>query len=150
MSTNYLKAVFWDYPELCDPKVLRSRLMEARSGNDHRTLEWIMARFPPTCLGHTERTGSPCNPFFYDRWNNAGRILSPPSDLQRSGFLFHTLSRPGRHRLQPEKGFQEGPVSYSVHFRLLLLLDKRTKVDIIFDSLSAVERRPLVGLETGR
>jgi hypothetical protein len=45
MSTNYLKAVFWDYPELCDPEVVEKRLKEARSKNDRKTLEWIMARF---------------------------------------------------------------------------------------------------------
>jgi hypothetical protein len=45
MSTNYLKAVFWDYPELCDPKAVELKLKEARSKNDRKTLEWIMARF---------------------------------------------------------------------------------------------------------
>ena len=45
MSTNYLKAVFWDYPELCDRKALEKRLEEARSKNDRKTLQWIMARF---------------------------------------------------------------------------------------------------------
>ena len=45
MSTNYLKAVFWDYPELCDPKAVEMSLKEARSKNDRKTLEWLMARF---------------------------------------------------------------------------------------------------------
>ena len=45
MSTNYLKAVFWDYPELCDPMAVELKLKEAWSKNDHKTLEWIMARF---------------------------------------------------------------------------------------------------------
>jgi hypothetical protein len=40
-----LKAVFWDYPELCDPEAVTRRLEEARFTNDSRTLEWIMARF---------------------------------------------------------------------------------------------------------
>ena len=45
MSTNYLKAVFWDYPDLSDPKAVELKLKEARSKNDRKTLEWIMARF---------------------------------------------------------------------------------------------------------
>ena len=45
MSINYLKAVFWDYPELCDRKVVEKRLEQARKKNDRETLEWIMARF---------------------------------------------------------------------------------------------------------
>ena len=45
MSENYLKAVFWDYPELCDPDTVRNKLEEVRSVNDQETLEWIMARF---------------------------------------------------------------------------------------------------------
>ena len=40
-----MKAVFWDYPELCDPEAVTRRLEEARFTNDSRTLEWIMARF---------------------------------------------------------------------------------------------------------
>jgi hypothetical protein len=45
MSTNYLKTVFWDYPGLCDPEAVEKRHKEARSKNDSKTLEWIMARF---------------------------------------------------------------------------------------------------------
>ncbi len=45
MSTNYLKAVFWDYPELCDPKAVEEKLQEARSKHDRKSYEWIMARF---------------------------------------------------------------------------------------------------------
>jgi hypothetical protein len=53
MSTNYLKAVFWDYPELCDPEAVRRRLKQARSKDDRRTLEWIMARFLEV-YGHSD------------------------------------------------------------------------------------------------
>ena len=44
-SGHYLKAVFWDYPALCDPDAVRKRLEEARSTDDRKTIEWIMARF---------------------------------------------------------------------------------------------------------
>jgi len=42
---NYLKAVFWDYPHLCDPKGIEKALNEARLQNDDATVDWIMARF---------------------------------------------------------------------------------------------------------
>ena len=45
MSRNYLKAVFWDYPQLCNPEVIRKTLNEARQRNDNKTVYWIMARF---------------------------------------------------------------------------------------------------------
>ena len=45
MTTNYLKAVFWDYPELCNPQAIERKLREARFNNDRKTLTWIMARF---------------------------------------------------------------------------------------------------------
>jgi hypothetical protein len=45
MTSNYLKAVFWDYPELCDPEAVERRLREARAKNDRETVRWIMARF---------------------------------------------------------------------------------------------------------
>jgi hypothetical protein len=45
MTTNYLKAVFWDYPELCNPEAIEKKLREARSKNDSKTFTWIMARF---------------------------------------------------------------------------------------------------------
>ncbi len=45
MPTNYLKAVFWDYPELCDQKAIEKALNEARMTGDNKTLHWIMARF---------------------------------------------------------------------------------------------------------
>jgi hypothetical protein len=45
MTTNYLKAVFWDYPELCNREAVEKKLREARSNNDKKTLTWIMARF---------------------------------------------------------------------------------------------------------
>jgi hypothetical protein len=45
MTTNYLKAVFWDYPELCNPEAIEKKVREARSSNDRKTLTWIMGRF---------------------------------------------------------------------------------------------------------
>ncbi len=45
MAKNYLKAVFWDYPELCDPDAIAGMLKQARKNSDTRTLEWLMARF---------------------------------------------------------------------------------------------------------
>ena len=45
MSKNYLKAVFWDYPHLCDPESIEKALSEARQQNDNKTVYWIMARF---------------------------------------------------------------------------------------------------------
>ena len=42
---NYLKAVFWDYPALCDPESIRRVLNEAGRKNDKKTVCWIMARF---------------------------------------------------------------------------------------------------------
>ena len=45
MSKNYLKAVFWDYPELCDPDAIREALERAREISDTRTLQWLLARF---------------------------------------------------------------------------------------------------------
>ena len=45
MSINNLKAVFWDYPELCDPETLRKTLNESRLSNDDKIVHWIMARF---------------------------------------------------------------------------------------------------------
>ncbi|MEA3223224.1 MAG: hypothetical protein U9P49_08690 [Thermodesulfobacteriota bacterium] len=45
MRQNYLKAVFWDYPDLCDPEGIHQVLDEARCENDKKTIYWIMARF---------------------------------------------------------------------------------------------------------
>ena len=45
MMRNYLKAVFWDYPALCDPESIRRLLNEAGRKNDKKTVYWIMARF---------------------------------------------------------------------------------------------------------
>ena len=45
MSDNYLKAVFWDYPDLCDPDNVRKALKKAQGSNDIRAMYWIMARF---------------------------------------------------------------------------------------------------------
>jgi len=45
MSKNYLKAVFWDYPHLCNAKGIEKALKEAKLRNDTKTVYWIMARF---------------------------------------------------------------------------------------------------------
>jgi hypothetical protein len=45
MPKNYLKAVFWDYPELSDPDALARVLKEARRENDSQKLRWLMGRF---------------------------------------------------------------------------------------------------------
>jgi hypothetical protein len=45
MANNYLKAVFWDYPELCDPAAVAEMLKKARKNSDSQTLQWLMARF---------------------------------------------------------------------------------------------------------
>ena len=45
MSKNYLKAVFWDYPELCDPDAVEQMIKNARERSDTQTLQWVMARF---------------------------------------------------------------------------------------------------------
>ena len=45
MTRNYLKAVFWDYPELCNPENIKKTLNEARRNNNTEMIHWIMARF---------------------------------------------------------------------------------------------------------
>lgn len=45
MPTNYLKAVFWDYPELCDERGVQKAIAEARARDDRETIKWIMSRF---------------------------------------------------------------------------------------------------------
>ena len=45
MANNYLKAVFWDYPDLCDPNAVGEMLEKAREQSDTQTLRWLMARF---------------------------------------------------------------------------------------------------------
>ena len=45
MEKNYLKAVFWDYPELCNPDNIKKTLNEARLGNKTEMTHWIMSRF---------------------------------------------------------------------------------------------------------
>ena len=44
-SEKYLKAVFWDYPELCNSERVKRLLDQARASKDDKTVEWIMARF---------------------------------------------------------------------------------------------------------
>ncbi len=45
MLQNYLKAVFWDYPNLCDNDGTRNMLDKARKERDIHTVHWIMSRF---------------------------------------------------------------------------------------------------------
>jgi hypothetical protein len=45
MQQNYLKAVFWDYPNLCNNEGIRNILEKAREEKDIRTVHWIMSRF---------------------------------------------------------------------------------------------------------
>lgn len=44
MSKNYLRAVFWDFPHLCDPKGIEKALNEAKLQKNSETVFWIMAR----------------------------------------------------------------------------------------------------------
>ncbi len=39
---NYLKAVFWDYPEFTDSDTIRQHLTDSENGRIRR---WILARF---------------------------------------------------------------------------------------------------------
>lgn len=45
MKQNYLKAVFWDYPELTSQEKIEKVINEAQQKNDRNTFFWIMARF---------------------------------------------------------------------------------------------------------
>ena len=45
MAQNYLKAVFWDYPHLCDAESIHKALKQAYQDRDIQTAHWIMARF---------------------------------------------------------------------------------------------------------
>ena len=45
MPQNYLKAVFWDHPELCDPEGVRRTIDQAVYHEDRQRILWIMARF---------------------------------------------------------------------------------------------------------
>lgn len=45
MKQNYLKAVFWDYPNFQNAEAIKSTLQMARKNNDSLTLNWILTRF---------------------------------------------------------------------------------------------------------
>jgi hypothetical protein len=45
MPKNYLKAVLWDYPELCNPHAIIEAIRKAREKSDTKTIHWLMARF---------------------------------------------------------------------------------------------------------
>jgi hypothetical protein len=42
---NYLKAVFWDYPNLNTPENIKRVLQDARDKDQRERLYWIMSRF---------------------------------------------------------------------------------------------------------
>jgi len=42
---NFLKAVFWDTPRLCNPESVRSFIEQAKKDNDKKKFYWIMSRF---------------------------------------------------------------------------------------------------------
>jgi hypothetical protein len=45
MTQNYLKAVFWDYPDLADIEAVRIFLEKAKKKEDAQAINWIMSRF---------------------------------------------------------------------------------------------------------
>ncbi len=45
MNQNFLKTVFWDYPQLQDYNSIRSVLRNAREENDIQTFRWALKRF---------------------------------------------------------------------------------------------------------
>ena len=45
MQQNYLKAVFWDYPDLCDNENIKKMLDKAREEKNDAAIHWIMSRF---------------------------------------------------------------------------------------------------------
>jgi len=45
MNQNYLKAVFWDYPQFQDYNSIRSALENTRESNDIQSFQWFLTRF---------------------------------------------------------------------------------------------------------
>ena len=45
MNQNFLKAVFWGYPQFQDNNSIRSVLQNAREENDIQTFRWALGRF---------------------------------------------------------------------------------------------------------
>jgi hypothetical protein len=45
MNQNYLKAVFWDYPQFQDYNSVKSALKKTRESNDTQTFRWLLTRF---------------------------------------------------------------------------------------------------------
>ncbi|MCH8127494.1 hypothetical protein IIC38_16285 [candidate division KSB1 bacterium] len=45
MKQNFLKAVFWDYPNFQNAETIRLAVQKARRNNDTLTLNWILGRF---------------------------------------------------------------------------------------------------------
>ena len=45
LKQNFLKAVFWDYPNFQNAETIRLAVQKARRNNDTLTLNWILGRF---------------------------------------------------------------------------------------------------------
>ena len=45
MKQNFLKAVFWDYPNFQNAETIRLAVQKARRNNNTLTLNWILGRF---------------------------------------------------------------------------------------------------------
>ena len=45
MNQNFLKAVFWDYPQFQDYNSIRSALQNTRGKNDIQVFRWFLAPF---------------------------------------------------------------------------------------------------------
>ena len=45
MNENFLKAIFWDYPQFQDYNSIRSIMQNAREKNDIQAFRWFLARF---------------------------------------------------------------------------------------------------------
>lgn len=45
VNRNFLKAVFWDYPQFHDYNSIRSVLQNSREKNDIQIFRWFLARF---------------------------------------------------------------------------------------------------------
>lgn len=44
-NINYLKAVFWDYPQFAEEKYLNQALEKARGQGDREAYFWLMRKF---------------------------------------------------------------------------------------------------------
>ncbi|MCP4669587.1 MAG: hypothetical protein GY849_24905 [Deltaproteobacteria bacterium] len=83
---NFLKAVFWDYPEFTDPDVIRDHLRE--QGNK-RVRQWLLKRFlehgravdtllffhPKTISQELPRLN--LRPYTYKKWKRIVEVYDP-------------------------------------------------------------------------